>query len=174
VQDRDAKLKLFLRHRATLVDYAVPIVGDRSRAEDVVQEAYLRFAPPAATGTTVSAIEQPKAYLFRIVRNLAYDLRRSLSADRRRDTAHSAFVEAQPLAPSPEDEALGRDELRRIAAILAELPSDTRRAFEMHRLGGYTLAEIAAHLGVSVATAGRWTQDALKYVLRRMEQPGRD
>jgi RNA polymerase sigma-70 factor (ECF subfamily) len=164
----DVKLKLFLRHRTALVEYATPIVGDRNWAEDVVQEAYLRFAPPAARAPAV--LERPSAYLYRIVRNLAYDLRRSLSAERRRDQAHQQLSEAQPLAPSPEDETATRDDLRRIAGILAELPPDTRRAFEMHRIGGYTLHEIAAHLGVSHATAGRWAQDAIKHVVRRLAQ----
>jgi RNA polymerase sigma-70 factor (ECF subfamily) len=174
VQDDDAKLRVYLHHRAALVQYATPIVGDRTRAEDVVQEAYLRFVP-ASLDTTPDApsIEQPAAYLYRIVRNLAYDLRRSLSADRRRDQAHLVFTESQPLALSPEEETVNRDELRRIEGILAELPPNTRRAFEMHRIGGYTLQEIADHLGVSLATAGRWTQDAIKLVVRRMERPDR-
>jgi len=166
--DDDARLRLYLAHRAALLDYATPIVGDRGRAEDVVQEAFLRFSPPDGP-----AMRQPTAYLYRIVRNLALDLRRSLSADRRRDQAHLALVECQPPAPTPEEQALDRDRLRRIASYLAELPPDTRRAFEMHRVGGYSLKEIADHLGVSVPTASRWAQDAVRHVVRRLEGDGR-
>jgi RNA polymerase sigma factor (sigma-70 family) len=170
VQHDDAKLRLYLTHRAALVEYATPIVGDRMRAEDVVQEAYMRFAPSTSKGPR---IDQPVAYLYRIVRNLAYDLRRTLSADSRRDQAHLALSSSLPSMPSPEEEALQRDELRRVDAALADLPANTRRAFEMHRVGGYTLQEIADHLGVSVATAGRWAQEALMHVARRLERPGR-
>jgi len=176
LQNDDAKLRLYLAHRAALVAYATPIVGDRTRAEDVVQEAYLRLdpvpAPSDASESQPAAIGHPAAYLYRIVRNLAYDLRRRLSADRRRDQAHLVLASSLPLAPSPEEEALHRDELAQVSAILAELPDNTRRAFEMHRLGGYTLQEIADHMGVSLATAGRWTQDAVKHVVRRMERRG--
>lgn len=168
--NQDPKLSLYLAHRAALVEYATPIVGDRMRAEDVVQEAYMRFVP---AGPDAARLEQPAAYLYRIVRNLAYDLRRSLSADSRRDEAHLVLSESLPSAPSPEDEALQRDELRCVDAALAELPANTRRAFEMHRIGGYTLREIAEHLGVSLATAGRWTQEALMHIARRLERPGR-
>jgi RNA polymerase sigma factor (sigma-70 family) len=174
VQDDDVKLRVYLRHRPALVEYATPIVGDRARAEDVVQEAYMRFAPARSdTASERAAIEQPTAYLYRIVRNLAYDLRRSLSADRRRAQAQLIFAETQPLARSPEEEAVHRDELRSVAAILAELPANIRLAFEMHRVGGYTLQEIADHMGISLATAGRWTQEAVKHVVRRMERSGR-
>ena len=40
-------LALYLAHRGELVNYASAIVGDRGRAEDVVQEAWLRFGAAA-------------------------------------------------------------------------------------------------------------------------------
>lgn len=58
---------LYLAHRGELLDYASKIVGDRSQAEDVVQEAYLRFDPAAAE----RSLSAPLSYLFRIVRNLS-------------------------------------------------------------------------------------------------------
>jgi len=167
VQDDDSKLRLYLTHRAALVEYATPIVGDRMRAEDVVQEAYMRFVPTTGEATT---IRQPAAYLYRIVRNLAYDLRRRLSADTRRDDVQSFLAATMPDAPSPEEAALQREELRLVEAALAELPDNMHRAFEMYRVGGYTLQEIADHLGVSVASVGRWTQDALAHVARRLQR----
>lgn len=169
LQDDNAKLSLYLAHRTALVEYATPIVGDRMRAEDVVQEAYLRFVPGSADGVR---IEQPAAYLYRIVRNLAYDLRRRLSADQRRDDARLVLMEAEPLVPSPEEEALHRDELRRVEAALAELSPNVRRAFELRRVGGYTLQQIADELGVSLPTAGRWAQEALMHITRRLQRPG--
>jgi RNA polymerase sigma-70 factor (ECF subfamily) len=70
LQHDDARLKLYLTHRAALIDYATPIVGCRARAEDVVQEAYIRFVPARVAD---ARIEQPVAYLYRIVRNVALD-----------------------------------------------------------------------------------------------------
>jgi RNA polymerase sigma factor (sigma-70 family) len=166
----DKRLRLFLAHWTALVEYATPIVGDRMRAEDVVQEAYMRFVLPTAEAPRV---DNPAAYLYRIVRNLSHDFRRRLSADSRRDEAHHVLLSTLPPAPSPEEEALQRDELRRVEAALAELPANARRAFEMRRVGGYTLQEIADHLGVSVPTAGRWTQEALMHVARRLQRPAR-
>ena len=37
------RLDTFLAHRGALVSYATRIVGERADAEDVVQDAYLRF-----------------------------------------------------------------------------------------------------------------------------------
>jgi RNA polymerase sigma factor (sigma-70 family) len=168
LQNDDTKLRLYLAHRAALIDYATPIVGCRVRAEDVVQEAYLRFAPARAAG---GVLDQPLGYLYRIVRNLAFDLRRSLSADSRRDQAHAVLTEPAATAPSAEEIALFRDDLRRVDLALAELPENTRRAFEMHRLGGYTFQQIADHLGVSLATAARWSKEAFIHLARRLDSP---
>ena len=44
----EATLALYMAHRRELVNYASGIVGDRARAEDVVQEAYLRFSEATA------------------------------------------------------------------------------------------------------------------------------
>ncbi|MBO6753108.1 MAG: hypothetical protein JJ903_08525, partial [Spongiibacter sp.] len=41
----DQKLKTYMTHRAALVDYATPIIGCRARAEDIVQDAFLRYLP---------------------------------------------------------------------------------------------------------------------------------
>lgn len=62
----DDTVSLFMQRRAELVDCAASIVGCRSRAEDVVPEAYLRFDDAAERGR----LTQPTGYLFRIVRNL--------------------------------------------------------------------------------------------------------
>jgi RNA polymerase sigma-70 factor (ECF subfamily) len=50
---------------------------------------------------------------------------------------------------SPSHQAVRREELLAMADALAELPSDQRRAVEVHHLQGFSLAETAAQLGRS-------------------------
>jgi RNA polymerase sigma factor (sigma-70 family) len=159
-------LEVYLAHRTALIDHAAPIVGCRARAEDVVQEAWLRFASLPQR----EEIGQPVGYLYRIVRNLALDWARRLSTERRSVSDHAVFDPAS-LAPSAEHEALYRDELRLIAETLAELPERTRIAFEMRRLGGCTLREIADELGISVTLAHQLVRDALARCVKRLGEP---
>jgi len=164
--DGNTLLALYLAHRGELVRYADGIVGDRGHAEDVVQEAYLRF-DGAAGGRP---LDEPLGYLFRIVRNLALDGRRRLRREARHvgaaEPAHLLQVRAD--RPSPEAEALSRRELRALAAALAELPERTRRALEMHRFGGCKLREIAAALGVSVTVAHGLVAEGVAHCRRRV------
>jgi RNA polymerase sigma-70 factor (ECF subfamily) len=164
--DQD-RLRLYLTHRTALIDYAAPIVGCRARAEDVVQEAYLRFVPH--TGER-APLDRPVSYLYRIVRNLAFDWTRRLSAETRRAAAQ-AVIDPVAAVASPEEAALHRDELRRVYAALSEVPERSRRAFEMHRFGGLTFHQIAARLDVSVATAHRLVRDMLIHVANRLKPP---
>lgn len=159
-------LEVYLAHRAALIDHAAPIVGCRARAEDVVQEAWLRFASLPERGE----ITQPIGYLYRIVRNLAVDWARRLSIERR-SVGDQAVLDPAALAPSAEHEALYRDELRLIAQVLAELPERTRIAFEMRRLGSCTLREIADALGISVTLAHQLVRDALAQCAKRLGEP---
>ncbi|MFX5710053.1 sigma factor-like helix-turn-helix DNA-binding protein, partial [Acinetobacter baumannii] len=80
---------------------------------------------------------------YRIVRNLALDWGRRLSAERRRADGGAILDDIPASAASPEQAACDRDELRIVAAALAELPERTQRVFEMHRLDGRTLQEVA-------------------------------
>ncbi|EHM02863.1 Sigma-70 region 2 [Acetobacteraceae bacterium AT-5844] len=163
-QEQDG-LQLYLMHRQSLVDYATGLAGSRARAEDVVQEAWMRFRQALTQGWP----ERPEAYLYRIVRNLALDHARTQAAEERRDT-HLSLV-PPPATASPEDTLLHAEELRRIADALAELPERTRRAFELHRFSGMTFQEIATELGTSLPTAQRLTQTALLHIMRSLRKP---
>lgn len=155
-----------MRHRAALVDYAAPIVGCPSRAEDVVQEAFLRFRSAASDRIP----EEPVGYLYRIVRNLAIDSYRRQSREKR-VVAPGAEMMAEVTAddaPSPERVASSRDEVRLLTDAMAELPERTRTALEMQRFGGFKLREIAAHLGISVTLTHEIIAEGVAHCRRRV------
>jgi RNA polymerase sigma-70 factor (ECF subfamily) len=155
-----------MAHRAELLNYASGIVGDRCRAEDVVQEAYLRF--DAAVDSQPP--DEPVGYLYRIVRNLAVDGRRQQDRETRYMVPDSGDRADQipEDRPSPEAEAVAKGEIRALQAAMAELPERTRIALEMHRFGGCKLREIAAHLGISVGLAHALVVDGLEHCRSRL------
>lgn len=158
----DDALAVYLRHRPALIDAASSLVG-RYAAEDVVQDAWLRFA----------ASDQPKqhpaAFLFRIVRNLAIDRGRRARREVTGGGADEALRAAIAPAPSVEQRLADGDDLRLVAAALADLPEAARRAFELHRFEGRTYAQIAHALGVSQGQAHKLVQKAIVLCLERLE-----
>lgn len=158
---------LFAEHRRSLVDYAARLVGSRAQAEDLVQEAWLRFDEVARQRLLV----EPLGYLYRIVRNLAVDAQRRGARERSIfagiDLDLAAAVSLDRPA-TPEAKALYRDEIRLLGEALDELPERTRIAFEMHRFGGSKLREIAEFLGISVSLARLLVTDAMQHCKERL------
>lgn len=168
VSQEGAALEVYQSHRASLVDYARVITGSESTAEDVVQDAWLRFRNACNAAT----LREPLHYLYRIVRNLAVDENRRAALEVLRCSGdveaitHSIASDA----PSPEDIAMARSELELVRTALGELPERTRIAVEMHRFGGHTLTEIAASLGISVGLAHTLVADGIKHCHHRRKR----
>ena len=104
-----------------------------------------------------------RGYLYRIVRNLSLDLTRSMATEKRQPDSDALLAELPAVTASPEQEVVGQDELQQVADALARLPERTRMAFEMHRLGGYTLQQVASALGISVGLTHHLVHEALSH-----------
>ena len=170
MSDQPSNLDIFVTHRRALLNYASSIVGSRSRAEDVVQEALLRFHE-ASKGRL---LEDSTSYLFRIVRNLALDGRLRMKresliiTDDDFEAAANAWTDS---VASPETVALYKDEYALVMDALAQLPERTRMAFEMHRFGGAKLREIAEALDISLPLAHRLVADAVQHCKEQLGWP---
>lgn len=140
--------RMLLTERPLLMRLVQRIVGSASAAEDVTQSMWLRIQriddhPP---------IENKRAYLYRLARNLAID---HAHADRRRAAIHAEAADllSQPVEGSAgERPHLARDQLQRIAAVIATLPVRTQEVFILSRLEGLSYRDIAARLGISRPT----------------------
>jgi RNA polymerase sigma factor (sigma-70 family) len=160
-------LKVFLAAQPELLRYAARITGDTVEAEDVVQDAWLRFRATASS----RLLEEPSGYLFRIVHNLAIDRHRR---QRRLDRTFVSGAAVEELAPSDEPSqqaaAESKDDIALLRAALAKLPPRTRRAFELHRFEGMTLVNIGEELGISKSLASELVIDAVEFCKRALRR----
>ncbi len=165
------KLDAYLAHRAALINYAIPLTGSRAAAEDIVQDAWFRFANAVTP-------QSPSAYLYRIVRNLALDFVRRLNLENR----YQPEEESPPICawmlpgalPEPEETLVNAEQLDEVAKALASLPEKEAQALEMHRLGGSRYEEIAEALGVSVSSAHRLVHQAMVKVALHLDTVNRE
>ena len=147
----------FTAYRNQLHQLAAKILRNSDRAEDVVQDAYLKIIEVKA----VLVVKQPVAYIFRVVRNLAIDHYRHASLESSLFTGDEEAQSMPSPAPTPEAISISRQQISLVADALDQLPKRTRRAFELYRVGGHTQREIAQMLGVSPTLVNFMIRDAL-------------
>lgn len=152
---------VLIANRHLLVNIATGITGCRCRAEDVVQDVYIKVSEGAA----LPVMRQPLAYLMRMVRNLAIDHYRRRTFERRLTTNEEEGYDVPSPHAGPEANVILRDMLQHVSDALSTLPKRTRTAFEMVRIGDYTLQETARELKVSQTLVHFMVRDATTHCL---------
>ncbi len=142
--------EVFTELRPLLFSIAYRMLGSVSDAEDVVQDAYLRYHRALQDGTE---IESPKAYLSAVTTRLAIDLLRSARV--RRETYVGQWLPepllTDPAAPDPAQHSAESDSLSMAFLLVLERLSPVERAvFLLHDVFGYEFAEVASIVGKSV------------------------
>lgn len=149
----------FILHRSHLRDAAARILGCRQRAEDVVQDAYLKINEIAPSFVA----QQPVAYLFRVVRNLAIDRHRRASFESTVFAAEEDGLDMTGDSDGPEAIMIGSQYLQLVSQALSELPARTRHVFELYRIGDYTQSQIARQLDISTTLVNFMIRDATNH-----------
>ena len=138
------------RHGGAAFSLAYRMVGNRTVAEDVVQEAFLSIWRSRLRYDTDRG--SVRTWVLGIVHHRTIDaLRRNLVHDRRRASAEG--IEEREEAPERTDvEVARRDEARSVRAALDDLPREQRQVIELAYFGGFTHTQIAEMLSMPVGT----------------------
>lgn len=135
MRQADEATVIFEGHRARLLRIAYRMLGSRSEAEDVVQNAWLRWVAADRQG-----VAAPYPFLARVVTRLCLDEMKSARA--RRETYVGAWL-PEPLV---ETEEVGPDEddlTLTLMMALERLSPLERAAFILHDVFGVPLGEVA-------------------------------
>lgn len=144
--------RVFETEESSLLRYAFGLVGQRETAEDLVQDAFLKLH------AHWSEVAQPRAWLFRCVRNLAFNHLR----DHRRETELDQTKEWKSDAEDPE-QVLGRMEaVGTLQLLLAELDPDERQLIALKYRENLKYAQISQRTGLTVGNVGYKLHHALK------------
>lgn len=130
----------------------------RDEVADLVQESFRRLLGAA------TRVERPEAYLSRIASNLVRD--RASAAARHQEAAHESYDDEAVAGPDPHQQLEARDTVARLEEALTTLKPKTREIFLMHRLDGFSYAEIAEAKGMSIKGVEKQIAKAL-YLLKR-------
>ena len=165
--DRAAMQKVYRLTSAKLFGVCLRILGERTEAEDVLQEVYLTVWRKAATFDVDRA--SPMTWLIAIARNRCIDRLRTTRQSRRMepiDAADNVIDTAQPA-----DRALERNEVTaRLQDCLDTLAERERVALRGAFFDGNTYEEMAARMSVPLGTMKTWIRRAMIKLKSCLEQ----
>ncbi|WP_406129290.1 RNA polymerase sigma-70 factor [Streptomyces sp. NBC_00989] len=142
----DAEIDVFEEHRPVLMGVAYRMLGRVADAEDVVQEAWLRWS-----AADRAEVREPRAYLVRVTTRLAIDRLRQVKA---RGEAYVGPWLPEPYVtdfgdtvPDTAERAVLADSVSLAVLVVLESLSPLERAvFVLREAFGYPYADIAAML----------------------------
>lgn len=147
----------FVAHNAFLRRFVSRYFSNRQDIEDVVQEAYLR----AYAAERKKRIEQPKAFLFRVARNVALT---KLSRKSRQiteyleETTGTAIVET---AAAADQEIAAQELLGLYCEAVASLSDKCREVFLLRKIHGLSHKEIASRMRLSLSSVEKYLRQGI-------------
>ncbi|MGR6969015.1 RNA polymerase sigma-70 factor [Streptomyces cynarae] len=163
----DTTTEVFEEHRPVLMGVAYRMLGRVADAEDVVQEAWLRWSRADR-----DAVREPRAYLVRVTTRLAVDRLRQAQA--RKESYVGPWLpepyvtDFGDTAPDAADRAVLADSVSLAVLVVLESLSPLERAvFVLREAFGFPFGEIAATLDRSEAAVRQLAARARKHVDER-------
>ena len=152
----DERLANFKVERPRLLRLGYRMLGSFSEAEDIVQEAWLRWAG------TAESVDTPAAYLTRIVTRLCLDQLKSARV--RRETYVGAWLPEPLMGTTEAEEAIADDVTLTLMLAMERLSPLERAAFLLHDVFDVALADVATTLGREPAAVRQLASRARKHV----------
>lgn len=141
----------------------------RDEVADIVQETYYRVYRAGG----LDALRNPRAFLFRVAKNIRLNAARRSSSRVEIEGADFAEDAVASEEPGPYRSLEGQQELAIVRAALEELAPKCREAFVMNRFENMTFPQIAAELDLSVSMIEKHVSHAIFHLKRRLDQAHR-
>ncbi|PEN10953.1 RNA polymerase subunit sigma-70 [Longibacter salinarum] len=164
--DRSAYEQVFREMYEPLVRYTCSITKSRASASDIVQDVFVRLWE---TRSSLDPSQSLEAYLYRSVRNRAYNLHRN----RRTRSDKEDDVQSEPVGhlskpPAPDDAVDARNLESHLETWISELPDRQREALELSRFQGLSHEDVAEVMEISPRTVNNHIVRALRSLRERI------
>ena len=148
--------------------YAARLLKNPADAEDLVQEAFLKLAEQEKRG----AVQMHRAWLYRTVRNLAFDLLRRRKTFQQIQDFLIYKKTTSDSTPSPSENLEKTETVEMLLLKLNELSPRHREAVRLKFQEKLTYDEIAAVMGESRSTIGWLLHEAIITLRQMMTENG--
>ena len=138
----------FIKVRPSLTNYVTGVLRSNKDSEDIVQECFIRIL----RANSMPVVDHPKAYIFKIARNLALDhLRRDRRSDKAADLIKIDYEQTESHS-TPEGWVIANEHVAERLSAMASLPPKCKTVYALRKFHGLSHREIAERLNISVRT----------------------
>lgn len=163
---QDHVSSLIENHRTELLGFLVSRVNCPDVAADILQDAFFRLTQFESN----DRIHNPKAFLYRVIGNLAIDHQRKVQREQLRHADEEELQDHADDAPSVERLLYSQQQLAHLRRAINELPPRCREVFVMHKFKHYPYSQIMRELGISENTVLKHIVKAMEHCRRRMRE----
>jgi RNA polymerase sigma-70 factor (ECF subfamily) len=147
--DDDLILSVFRTEKDALFRSAYRRLASAEDAEDAVQDAFFRAT---RARKSVTELDNPRAWVFRILHNLCTDRIRSRGRSPVTDEPDLSHLSDLHLNPGVEDRMIAAETLSTITKTMANLPPHQAEVLGMIVMDELSYADVASILNVPVGT----------------------
>jgi RNA polymerase sigma-70 factor (ECF subfamily) len=165
--DEHAFRELYFRYDTMLFTFLLKLTRSDTIAEELLQETFLRLW---LHRDKLPDIKFPRAYIHRIAANLSHRwlqqhlLHRKVLAEQE--------LQQDPIINDTEENLAWKDISILIARIIAGMPEQRRKIYQLHRDSGLSSGEIAAQMGISASTVRNTIVAAVRYIREQLLEAG--
>jgi len=158
--------ELIQEHREELHGYLVRQTRCPETASDILQDAFLRLIH----ADSKNDLKNPRAFLYKIVSNLAIDHLRSSSRRLARHADESELFDHSDPTPPIEHQLYTQEQIAHLRQAVSESPPRCREVFIMHKFRHIPYSAIMDELGISESTVLKHIVKAMEHCRRRMRE----
>jgi RNA polymerase sigma factor (sigma-70 family) len=140
-----------------------------SDVDDLIQDAYARL-----WSVEFTRITNARSYLFAVVRNLLLEHARRARIVPMERLGEIEMLRIPSDEPGPDRRVNARQELEKLERMVAGLPEQCRRAFQMQKFQCLSQRQIALKMNITERTVEKYLATALARVLDALKQEGEE
>ena len=167
---REAIEELFAALESSLLSYALRLAGERSVAEDVVQEAFMKLH------AQFDQVREPRRWLYRTVHNLALNQRRQAAKivpfDPPAEDGASAAPDTADPAPLPDEQIARWEGIGLVRLSLKALDTRSRELIRLKFNEEMSYKEISSRTGLKAGHVGYLLHHALRAIADELSKNG--
>ncbi len=162
--------ELFAALESPLLSYALRLAGERTFAEDIVQEAFMRLH------AQFEQVNEPRRWLYRTVHNLALNQRRRsgkiISLDLPAPDGSLPSAETQDPQPLPDEQIARWEGIGLVRLSVETLDERSRELIRLKFHEGLSYKEISNRTGLTTGNVGYLLHHAIKAIGEELAKNG--